>query len=113
MNELGELEKNHEEFDKRNLRLIVISNDDQPTARKTQADFPHLLVVADTDQKLAKALQVQHLGVGPGGSDTNAPTTFLLDGNGTVRWFFRPDRFLERLSPDELLQAADKNFKSK
>ncbi len=110
--ELGQLEKQHQEFEKRNIRLVVVSNDDQPTSQKTQADFPHLTVVADTDQKLAKTIQVIHQGVGPGFTDTNAPTTFLVDGAGKVRWFFRPDTFVVRLTPDELLAAIDKNIKS-
>jgi alkyl hydroperoxide reductase subunit AhpC len=107
MVELGELEKRHEDFAKRNVRVAVVSNDDQASASITQASHPHLLVVADTDQKLATALQVIHPGMGPGGTDTNAPTTFLVDGTGTVRWWFRPDRVIVRLSPDELLAAID------
>ena len=107
MVELGELEKHQQEFAKRKLRVVVISNDDQATARKTQADFPHLVVVADTDQTMAKAMDVIHPGAAQDGSDTNAPTTFLVDGSGTVRWLFRPDRFLVRLTPNELLKAID------
>src|SRR5437879_11120492 len=110
MVELGELEKHHEDFAKKNIRLVVISNEDQPAAQKTKADFPDLWVVADKDQKLAKALQVLHPGMGPGGIDTNAPTTFLVDGTGTVRWFFRPDRIFHRLSPEELLSEVDANL---
>jgi peroxiredoxin len=110
--ELGQLEKQIAEFKKRNVRLVVVSNDDQPKARKTHEDFPDLVVVADSEQKLAKAVEVIHASAGEGGTDTNAPTTFLLDGTGTVRWMFRPDRFLERLSPRELLAAIDANTKS-
>jgi alkyl hydroperoxide reductase subunit AhpC len=109
MVELGQLEKHYQDFAKRNLQVVVISNDDQPTAQKTQADFPHLQVVADTEQNMAKALAVIQAGVGPEGTDTNAPTTFLVDGSGTVRWLFRPDRYIVRLSPDELLAAVDAN----
>jgi alkyl hydroperoxide reductase subunit AhpC len=106
MVELGQLEKRHEDFSKRGLRVVVVSNDDQPTSQKTQADFPHLVVIADTDQKLAKALQVLDPGTG-----ANAPTTFLVDRSGTVRWLFRSESFLERLSPDELLEAIAKDAK--
>ena len=111
MVELGQLESSHQEFAKRNVRVAVISNDDQSAARETQTQFPHLVVVADTDQKLAKALQVIHPGVGPGGSDTNAPTTFYVDGSGILRWYFRPDRIIVRLSPEELLAAIDQKAK--
>jgi alkyl hydroperoxide reductase subunit AhpC len=112
MVELGQLEKQNAEFKKRNVRVVAVSNDDQITARETQKDFPGLVVVADTDQNLAKALEVIHPGAAVDGSDTNAPTTFLVDGAGTVRWLFRPGSFLERLSPRELLAAIDAKAKS-
>lgn len=105
MIELGQLEKQHQEFANRQVRLVAISNDDRATARLTQADFPHLIVVSDAQQSVAKAMQVLHLGAASDGTDTNAPTTFLIDGDGTVRWVFRPERFLVRLSPAELLEA--------
>jgi peroxiredoxin len=109
MVELGELEKHHQEFDKRSVRIVVVSNDDPATAAITQADFPHLTVVSDAEQNIARALGVIHSGMGPGGADTNAPTTFLVSGDGTVRWLFRPERFITRLSPDQLVAAIDKN----
>jgi hypothetical protein len=34
----------------------------------------------------------------------------LVDRQGTVRWTFRPERFLDRLSPDELLAAIDQHL---
>ena len=107
MIELGQLEKNHAEFARRGVRVIAISNDDQATAKLTQAKFPHLGIVADADQSLAKAMQVIHPGAAPGGGDTNAPTTFLVDGVGQVRWLFRPERLLVRLAPEQLLAAID------
>lgn len=109
MVELGELERRQQEFADRNVRVIAISNDDLATARATQADLPHLLVVSDVDQALANAVQVIHSGEGPGGDDTNAPTTILVDGSGVVRWLRRPERFLVRLSPDEVLAAIDES----
>jgi len=109
MIELGELEKRSQDLAQRHIRVLAVSNDDQETARMTQADFPHLVVVSDAEQNLAKAMQVLHSGMGPHQSDTNAPTTMLVDGTGTVRWFYRPERFLTRLSPDQLLAAIDEN----
>jgi peroxiredoxin len=110
MTELGELEQYHQEFADRRVRVVVVSNDDQPTAQATQADFPHLVVVSDVDQNMAQAMQTLHPGVGPGGSTTNAPTTFLVDGTGNVRWYRRPERFLARLTPGEVLAAIDENL---
>jgi hypothetical protein len=50
---------------------------------------------------------------GPKGEDTNAPTTMLVDGAGTVRWIYRADRFMVRLSPDELLKEVDEHVGDK
>src|SRR5437868_14487542 len=108
MAELGELEKHHADFQTRNVQIMAVSNDDSPTSQATQKDFPHLVIVADTEQRMAKALGLVHAGVGPGGTDTNAPTTILVDGSGVVRWFFRPDRFIDRLSPEEVLTGVDR-----
>jgi peroxiredoxin len=110
MVELGELEGHHERFDEKRVRVVVISNDDQQTAQKTQADFPHLVVVSDYEQNVARALQVIHAGA-HNGEDTNAPTTFLVDGSGQVRWFFRPSHIIVRLSPDALLKAIDERLR--
>src|SRR5262245_32267705 len=110
MSELGQLEAQGREFEKRKVHVVVISVEDREAAKATQADFPHLVVVADSERQLAEALAVMHPGKGPHGSDTAAPTTFLVDGSGTVRWTFRPDRILTRLSPSELLGAIDKEM---
>ena len=112
MIELVQLDKSHAEFAQRGVRVMAISNDDQATASLTQAKFPHLKIVSDADQNLAKAVQVIQAGAGTGGGDTNAPTTFLVDGAGQVRWLFRPDRFFVRLSPEQLLAAIDQTWRS-
>lgn len=110
MVELGQLERRHADFEKRQVRILAISDDSQEVARATQADFPHLGIVADADENMAKAIQVIHHGAGRDRADTNAPTTFLVDGKGTVRWLFRPGHFIQRLSPDELLAAIDRTW---
>jgi hypothetical protein len=50
--------------------------------------------------------------MGHDGGDTNMPTTFLVDGAGTVRWVFRPESFMERAAPDRLLEAIDAHLRS-
>jgi peroxiredoxin len=110
MIELGELEAQHGEFEKRNTRVVVVSLDDQKNSQATQADFPHLVVVADTERQLIEAMDVLHAGAGHGGSDTAAPTTFLIDGAGHVRWTFRAERFFTRLSPADVLAAVDQHL---
>ena len=61
MVELGELEGHERQFAAKNIRVIVISDDDLETARITQAEFPHLVVVSDADQNIAKAMEVIHM----------------------------------------------------
>jgi peroxiredoxin len=107
MVELGELEAHQKQFSDRHVRVVVISNDDPETAKLTQTEFPHMVVVSDADQNMAKALQVLHKGAGPNGGDTNAPTTFLVNGNGEVRWYFRPAQYIARLPASELLKSID------
>lgn len=113
MQELGELEKRHEDFAKRNVQIIAISNDDQKEAQATQADFPHLIIVADTEGKLAQAFETIQPGAGHKGEDTNAPTTILVDGDGKVRWLGRLEYFMTRYSPDDVLKAIDEVWPGK
>jgi len=107
MIELGELERRHEDFARRKWRVIVVSIEGPDDAERTQADFPHLLVLSDRQRVLAQAVGVIHPHSAPGGGDTAAPTTILIDQNGIVRWLYRPPAAISRLSPDEVLQAID------
>jgi hypothetical protein len=42
--------------------------------------------------------------------NVNAPTTFLVDGEGHVRWLARPKRFIARRLPVELLAAINETW---
>lgn len=110
MVELGELEKHHAEFDQRGLQLIAVSNDNLETTSATQADFPHLVLLSDEGQDMARHWQVIHPGAAVDGGDTNAPTIFLIDDRGTVRTYLRPKRFMSRYSPEEVIAACDATF---
>jgi len=57
MIELGKLEGQWQEFEKRKVRVVVISVEDQEAAKATQADFPHLVVVSDSERKLSNAVR--------------------------------------------------------
>jgi peroxiredoxin len=113
MIELGQLEAKAGEFDKRHVQIIAISLDDLENSKLTQAKFAHLMVVADFEKNLSEAVKVIHGNEGPGGAIADAPTTILVDGQGVVRWVFRPERFLTRLSPEELLAAIDQHLAAK
>ena len=107
MIELGQLERRHEDFDRRNARVIVVSVEGLDAAGKTQADFPHLLVLTDSGRGLSEAAGLIHAHAAPDGSDADAPTTILVDRHGTVRWLYRSPEVIARLSPDEVLQEID------
>jgi len=116
MTELGQLNTRHEDFGKRNVRIVVVSIQGPEESQQTQQDFPNLVVATDEDRRLSELFEVIHEGSNPteGGildaGDTSAPTTILVDGQGIVRWWHRPDRYLERLSPDEMLAEIDKHL---
>lgn len=113
MTELGQLEAQHEEFAKRNVRVMAVTLEGREDAEATQKRFPHLIIVSDPEQKLAGAVHAIHHGANPHGGDAATPTTLLLDRDGIVRWAFRPDRFIVRLSPESLLTAVDQNLPSR
>ena len=110
MVELGQLEKHHAEFARRNTEVVVVSIENQADAKLSQQDFPHLVVVADADENLTKAVQVLHPDSHPEGGDTSAPTTLLIDGSGRVVWVHRPENYFRRLSPREVLTAIDERM---
>jgi peroxiredoxin len=110
MIELGQLERRHEDFDRRNTKVIVSSVEATEDAQKTQAQFPHLLVLSDHGLGLTNAVAILHRNAGHDGSDIDVPTTILADPQGKVRRLFRPSAVIERLSPEEVLQAIDQHL---
>src|SRR5437588_11959663 len=108
MVELGQLEERHADFVKREVRVVAISQDDLENSKKTQEACPHLQIASDANASIANALElVDKIHHGPKGEDTNAPTTMLVDAHGTVRWIYRADRFMVRLSRGDLRKAVD------
>jgi peroxiredoxin len=107
MIELGQLERRHEDFERRQARVVVVSVEGLDDAKQTQKDFPHLVVLSDEGHQLSDALGTMHSHAGRDGGDIDAPTTILVDGRGTVRWLYRSPRIIARLSPDEVLEAID------
>ena len=110
MTELVQLERRHEDFPKRNCRVVVASVEGLDDARKTQADFPHLTVLSDEARSLSQAAALIHARVAPDGGDADVPTTILVDRRGIVRWLYRSSSVIARLSADEVLQAIDQNI---
>ncbi len=110
MIELVQLERRHNDFPKRSARVLVVSVEGLDDARKTQADFPHLTVLADQGRSLSQAADLIHPHAAPAGGDADVPTTILVDRHGTVRWLYSSPEVIARLSPDEVLQAIDRHM---
>ena len=89
------------------LRIIVVSMEGLDDAKKTQEQFPHLVVLADEGRGLSEALALVHAKAAPSGNDADMPTTILVDLHGIVRWIYRPGEVVTRLSPENLLKAID------
>jgi peroxiredoxin len=110
MVELGQLEKHHAEFDSRGVNIVAASLDDLDETGKTQHQFRHLTILSDHDESLARAADVFGVHHSPTGATTVSPTTVLIAPGGKVRWIFRADRYINRLSPQELLTAIDEHL---
>ena len=79
MTELVQLERRHDDFAKRNTRVLVVFVGRTRRRPKTQADFPHLTVLADQARSLSEAAGLIHPHAAPDGSDADVPTTILVD----------------------------------
>jgi alkyl hydroperoxide reductase subunit AhpC len=90
--------------------VLVVSLEGLDDARQTQADFPHLIVLADQERSLSEVAGLIHPHAAPDGGDVDVPTTILVDGHGTVRWLYRSPEVFVRLSPDEVLRAIDQHI---
>jgi len=110
MIELVQLERRHEDFARRNARVIAVSMDGTDDSQRTQERFPHLVILSDSGRGLSEAAQVVHADARPGGGDADVPTTILVDRAGQVRWLYRSTEIVARLSPDEVLAAIDEHM---
>jgi peroxiredoxin len=110
MVELGQLEKQYEQFEAKGVRIVATSLGDLTDSELTQTRFPHLTIISDHDQSMAQAADVIGPHHSPTGEATISPTTVLIDRRGRVRWVFRPDRYTTRLTPEELLAAIDEHL---
>jgi peroxiredoxin len=113
MVELGQLESRHEDFAARNTRIVAVSLDNQEDTAMTAKRFPHLVLVSDEQGSISGAVEVIGPHHGPDGKYTLSPTTILIDRRGQVRGVFRPDRYIVRRKPDEVLARVDELFARK
>ncbi len=110
MIELVQLERQHDDFEKHDSRVLVASMEGLEDAGKTQAQFPHLIVLADHSRALSEAVGLVHPHAAPDGRDVDVPTTILIDRHGTVRWLYRSPQVNVRLSPEDVLREIDRRI---
>jgi peroxiredoxin len=113
MAQLGQLEARHEDFARRNARVVAVSLDNVEETAKTQDKFKNLVIISDADKNLANAAELiaPPQQKSPDGGETMAPTMALIDRGGVVRWVSRKPNFLERPPPDEVLAALDEHLR--
>jgi peroxiredoxin len=113
--ELGELRKRYGEIAGRGVELVAVSVDPPEVSERLRRRLGlEIRFLSDPDGTLMEPLHIRHRGGRPGppadvaaGADIFLPTTFLLDGDGVIRWIYRPDTYRVRASPSELVAAID------
>jgi peroxiredoxin len=108
MTQLKELEAHQADFERAGAEVMVVSIEGLDDAAKTQRDFPHLKVVSDQKRELSEAIDLVNKHSAPDGGDSAAPTMLLVDGQGKVRWFHRPVRFIARPSALDIVAMIER-----
>jgi peroxiredoxin len=115
--ELGELRKRYGEIVERGVAVSV--DPPEVSERLRQKLAFDIRFVSDPAGLLMDALSLRHEGgrppafvapPAPGATpspDIFLPATFLLDGDGVIRWIYWPDTYRMRASPAEVLAALD------
>ena len=117
MTELGELRKSYGAIAERGVELVAVSVDPPEVSERLRRRLGlEIRFLSDPDGSLMDPLQIRHRGGRPGflapaagaaGADIFLPTSFLLDGDGVIRWIHRPDTYRVRASSREVLAAID------
>jgi peroxiredoxin len=115
--ELGELRKSYGEIAERGVEVVAVSVDPPEVSERLRRRLGlEIRFLSDPDGTLMDPLHIRHRGGRPGflppaegaaRADIFLPTTFLLDGDGVIRWIYRPDTYRVRASPREVLAAID------
>lgn len=96
------------EFEKRGIRVVVISVDTPEASKRSAAKlgctFPMLY---DANADVITRYDLLHRGAGPHKEDISRPGEFLVDANGIVRWVNLTDNIGVRARPEQALAAFD------
>ena len=122
MTELGELRKRYGEILERGVGVVAVSVDPPKVSERLRRrlDFD-IRFLSDPSGLLMDALSLRHRGgrppaaiapsapgAPPPNPDIFLPATFLLDGDGVIRWVYRPDTYRMRASPSDVIEAIDR-----
>jgi peroxiredoxin len=105
---LRSFQQRRSEFDKRGIRVVVISTD-PPEVTREHAQRLGLSYTSLSDVKadVIRRYDLLHAGGGPKGSDIARPAEFLIDETGTVRWVNLTESAAVRARPEQVLAAFD------
>jgi len=102
------------------VEVVAVSVDppEISEALRRRLDLP-MRILCDVEGRLMDPLHIRHDGGRPPGwiagevakinpsRDLFLATSFLVDGEGVIRWIYRPDTYRLRASMDELFAAID------
>lgn len=106
--QLGELQEYYEEFQRAGVQVYAVSVDPPEHNARLKARLgAGYEFLSDARAELLDALDIRQPHRSPTGQDNAIPTQYLLDREGTVRWFHRAETWRIRPHPREALQAAE------
>ena len=113
MEELVRLRDRYDDFQAAGVDIAVASTDTRErssyAAKKYKLPFD---VFSDDQELLLNALGIRHANQGPKRADVFYATSYLVDRRGQVVWAFASPQVNERVSPEQILQAAVRSGQS-
>jgi len=96
------------ELEKRGVRPVAISVDtpDESAALCKKAGYTYTFL-SDPKAQAIRRYDLLHAGAGVNGHEIARPGEFLIDSDGTVRWVNLTGDLKVRVTPEELLKAAE------
>jgi peroxiredoxin len=96
------------ELEKRGVRPVAISVDtpDESAALCKKAGYTYTFL-SDPKAQTIRRYDLLHAGAGVNGHEIARPGEFLIDSDGTVRWVNLTGDLKVRVTPEELLKAAE------
>jgi peroxiredoxin len=96
------------DFDRRGVRLLAVSVDEEETSRKHRQkmgfSFP---LLSDTKAEVIRRYDVFHPGGGPKSTDIARPAEFLINSEGIILWVNLTESVIVRARPQQVLKAFD------